>query len=134
MARLVSTAVAGVDPAIMGYGPVPATRKALDRARINAADLDLIELNEAFASESIVCIDELGLDPVAAQNIRPANISGAKASDPLGSAAILARHNLHGILVVVVASRARPAAAPTPRIRCVRCRTPHSNPAGLRLA
>jgi 3-oxoadipyl-CoA thiolase len=63
MARVVSTAVAGVDPAIMGYGPVPATRKALERAGIGVADLDLVELNEAFASQSIVCIDELGLDP-----------------------------------------------------------------------
>jgi 3-oxoadipyl-CoA thiolase len=63
MARIVSTAVAGVDPAIMGYGPVPATRKALERAGIGIDDLDLIELNEAFASQSIVCIDELGLDP-----------------------------------------------------------------------
>ena len=63
MARMLSTAVAGVDPAIMGYGPVPATRKALERAGITAADIDLIELNEAFASQSIVCIDELGLDP-----------------------------------------------------------------------
>ena len=63
MARVVSTAVAGVDPAIMGYGPVPATRKALARAGITVADLDLVELNEAFASQSIVCIDELGLDP-----------------------------------------------------------------------
>jgi 3-oxoadipyl-CoA thiolase len=63
LARVVSTAVAGVDPAIMGYGPVPATRKALARAGIEARDLDLIELNEAFASQSIVCIDELGLDP-----------------------------------------------------------------------
>jgi len=63
MARVVSTAVAGVDPAIMGYGPVPATRKALDRAGIGVDDLDLVELNEAFASQSIVCIDELGLDP-----------------------------------------------------------------------
>jgi 3-oxoadipyl-CoA thiolase len=63
LARIVSTAVAGVDPAIMGYGPVPATRKALARAGIETADLDLIELNEAFASQSIVCIDELGLDP-----------------------------------------------------------------------
>jgi acetyl-CoA acetyltransferase len=44
-------------------GPVPATRKALDRAGISVADLDLIELNEAFASQSIACIDELGLDP-----------------------------------------------------------------------
>jgi acetyl-CoA acetyltransferase family protein len=63
MARIVSTAVAGVDPAIMGYGPVPATRKALDRAGITVDDLDLVELNEAFASQSIVCIDDLGLDP-----------------------------------------------------------------------
>jgi 3-oxoadipyl-CoA thiolase len=63
MTRIVSTAVAGVDPAIMGYGPVPATRKALERAGIGVDDLDLIELNEAFASQSIVCIDELGLDP-----------------------------------------------------------------------
>ena len=63
MARIVATAVAGVDPAIMGVGPVPATRKALERAGIEVDDLDLIELNEAFASQSLVCIDELGLDP-----------------------------------------------------------------------
>jgi 3-oxoadipyl-CoA thiolase len=63
MARIVATAVAGVDPAVMGVGPVPATRKALERAGITVADLDLVELNEAFASQSIVCIDELGLDP-----------------------------------------------------------------------
>jgi 3-oxoadipyl-CoA thiolase len=63
LARIVSTAVAGVDPAVMGIGPVPATRKALDRAGIGIEDLDLVELNEAFASQSLVCIDELGLDP-----------------------------------------------------------------------
>ena len=63
MARVVSTAVAGVDPAIMGIGPVPAVRKALARAGLEASDLDLVELNEAFASQSVVCIDELGLDP-----------------------------------------------------------------------
>jgi 3-oxoadipyl-CoA thiolase len=63
MARVVATAVAGVDPAIMGIGPIPASRKALDRAGLDVADLDLIELNEAFASQSLVCIDELGLDP-----------------------------------------------------------------------
>ncbi len=63
MARIVSTAVAGVDPAIMGVGPVPATRKALARAGLTVADLDLVELNEAFASQSVVCMDELGLDP-----------------------------------------------------------------------
>jgi 3-oxoadipyl-CoA thiolase len=63
MARVVATAVAGVDPAIMGVGPVPASRKALDRAGIGVEDLDLVELNEAFASQSIVSINELGLDP-----------------------------------------------------------------------
>jgi len=63
MARVVATAVAGVDPAIMGVGPVPATRKALERAGLVASDLDLVELNEAFASQSVVCMDELGLDP-----------------------------------------------------------------------
>jgi 3-oxoadipyl-CoA thiolase len=62
-ARIVATAVAGVDPAIMGVGPVPATRKALTRAGIGVDDLDLVELNEAFASQSVVCMDELGLDP-----------------------------------------------------------------------
>jgi len=63
MARVVSTAVAGVDPATMGLGPIPATRKALDRAGLSVDDLDLVELNEAFASQSIVCMRELGLDP-----------------------------------------------------------------------
>jgi 3-oxoadipyl-CoA thiolase len=63
LARVVATAVAGVDPAVMGIGPIPATRKVLERAGLGVDDLDLIELNEAFASQSLVCIDELGLDP-----------------------------------------------------------------------
>jgi 3-oxoadipyl-CoA thiolase len=63
LARVVATAVAGVDPAVMGLGPIPATRKAIERAGLTVADLDLIELNEAFASQSIVCMRELGLDP-----------------------------------------------------------------------
>jgi 3-oxoadipyl-CoA thiolase len=62
MARILATAVAGVDPAVMGLGPIPATRKALDRAGLTVADLDLVELNEAFASQSVACIRELGLD------------------------------------------------------------------------
>lgn len=65
LARIVATAVAGVDPSCMGIGPIPATRKALARAGLTVADLDLVELNEAFASQSIVCIRELGLDPAA---------------------------------------------------------------------
>ena len=63
IARVVSMAVAGVDPAIMGIGPVPATRKALERAGLKIEDIGLVELNEAFASQSIACIRELELDP-----------------------------------------------------------------------
>jgi 3-oxoadipyl-CoA thiolase len=63
MARVVSMAVAGVDPSIMGIGPVPATQKALQRAGLSVADLGLIELNEAFASQSLACMNDLGLDP-----------------------------------------------------------------------
>lgn len=62
MARVVSMAIAGVDPSIMGIGPVPATQKALQRAGIAVKDIDLIELNEAFAAQSIACIKDLGLD------------------------------------------------------------------------
>jgi 3-oxoadipyl-CoA thiolase len=61
-ARIVACAVAGVDPAYMGLGPIPATRKALQRAGLKVRDLDLVELNEAFASQSLQCIRELGLD------------------------------------------------------------------------
>jgi len=60
--RIVSMASAGVDPAIMGIGPVPATKKALQRAGLKIDDIGLVELNEAFASQSIACIKELGLD------------------------------------------------------------------------
>lgn len=63
MARYIGSAVAGVEPDSMGLGPIPATRKVLDRAGLTVEDLDLIELNEAFASQSIACIDALGLDP-----------------------------------------------------------------------
>jgi acetyl-CoA C-acetyltransferase len=62
LARVVSMAVAGVPPEIMCIGPIPATRKALQRAGLTVNDLDLIELNEAFASQSIACMRELGLD------------------------------------------------------------------------
>jgi 3-oxoadipyl-CoA thiolase len=63
MARLVSSAVAGVDPATMGLGPIPASRKALERAGLSVADIDLVELNEAFAAQAIPVMRELGLDP-----------------------------------------------------------------------
>lgn len=63
LAVVKSMAVAGVDPAIMGIGPVPSTSKALKRAGLKTGDLDVIELNEAFASQALACIRELGLDP-----------------------------------------------------------------------
>jgi len=63
IARIVATAVAGVDPGVMGLGPIPATRKVLKRAGLSIGDMDLIELNEAFASQAIACIRELELDP-----------------------------------------------------------------------
>jgi 3-oxoadipyl-CoA thiolase len=63
MARLLSSAVAGVDPATMGLGPIPASRKALDRAGLSVADLDLVELNEAFAAQALPVMRELELDP-----------------------------------------------------------------------
>lgn len=63
LARVVSMAVAGVDPSVMGTGPIPATRKALERAGLTVDDLDLVELNEAFAAQSLACVRELGLDP-----------------------------------------------------------------------
>jgi 3-oxoadipyl-CoA thiolase len=80
MARIVSMAVAGVDPSIMGIGPVPATRKALQRAGLNADQLDLVELNEAFAAQSIACIRELEL------NIDKVNVNGGSIAigHPLG--------------------------------------------------
>jgi len=63
LARIVSMAVAGVDPAIMGVGPIPASQKAMKRAGLSSKDIGLVELNEAFASQSIVCTQELGFDP-----------------------------------------------------------------------
>jgi acetyl-CoA C-acetyltransferase len=80
MAKIKSMAVAGVDPAIMGIGPVPATQKALIRAGLQVADLDLIELNEAFAAQSLACINELELD------INKINVNGGSIAigHPLG--------------------------------------------------
>jgi acetyl-CoA C-acetyltransferase/3-oxo-5,6-didehydrosuberyl-CoA/3-oxoadipyl-CoA thiolase len=63
LARVVSTAAAGVDPSVMGIGPVPATQKALKRAGLNFEQIDLAELNEAFASQSLACLQELQINP-----------------------------------------------------------------------
>ncbi len=62
LARFVGSAAAGVDPRVMGIGPVPAVRKLLARTGVQVGDLDLVELNEAFASQSLAVIRELGLD------------------------------------------------------------------------
>jgi acetyl-CoA C-acetyltransferase len=62
LARILSYVSTGVDPKIMGIGPVPAVRKVLDRARLSIGDIDLFELNEAFASQSIAVVRELGID------------------------------------------------------------------------
>ncbi len=84
MAKIVSMAVAGVDPAIMGIGPVPATQKALQRAGLKIGDIDLIELNEAFASQSLACIKELELD------INKVNVNGGSIAigHPLGCSGV----------------------------------------------
>src|SRR6202140_3323880 len=68
LARILAAASAGVDPSLMGLGPIPASRKALHRAGLKTEDLDVVELNEAFASQVIACMRDLGLDP---QQVNP---------------------------------------------------------------
>lgn len=84
MAMVKAMAVAGVDPAVMGIGPVPATQKALQRAGLTVSELDLIELNEAFASQSIACIHDLGLD------LEKVNVNGGAIAlgHPLGCSGV----------------------------------------------
>jgi 3-oxoadipyl-CoA thiolase len=84
IARIVSMGVCGVDPAIMGMGPVPASSKALQRAGLSVDDLDLIELNEAFASQSLACIKELNLD-TAKVNVNGGSIA---IGHPLGCSGV----------------------------------------------
>lgn len=81
LARVVASAVAGVDPSYMGLGPIPATQKALKRAGLKIEDMDVIELNEAFAAQALSCIRELGMDPVKV------NVNGGAIAigHPLGS-------------------------------------------------
>ena len=81
MARLVSYALAGVDPLHMGIGPVPATKLALERAGLSVADLDVVEANEAFAAQACAVIQELGLDPA---KVNP-NGSGISLGHPIGA-------------------------------------------------
>ncbi|QNP59799.1 thiolase family protein [Paenacidovorax monticola] len=96
LARIRSFATVGVDPAVMGIGPIPATRKALARAGLTAADLDVVEINEAFSSQALACIRDLGLD-MATVNIdggglaigHPLGATGARITGK--AAALLAR-------------------------------------------
>ena len=81
IASVKSMAVAGVDPSIMGIGPVPASKKALERAGLSVKDLGLVELNEAFASQSIACMRDLGLEP----SIVNVNGGAIAIGHPLGS-------------------------------------------------
>ncbi|OCS47857.1 beta-ketothiolase BktB [Ralstonia pickettii] len=85
LARLVSYGHAGVDPKIMGIGPVPATRKALERAGLSVKDLDVIEANEAFAAQACAVTKELGLDPA---KVNP-NGSGISLGHPIGATGAL---------------------------------------------
>jgi len=84
LARVISMGVAGVDPAIMGLGPVPASQKAIYRAGLSLNDIELIELNEAFASQSIACIHDLGLD------LQKINVNGGSIAlgHPLGCSGV----------------------------------------------
>ena len=81
LVRVVASAVAGLDPSYMGLGPIPATQKVLARAGLKIEDIDLFELNEAFAAQSIPCIRELGIDP-AKVNVNGGSIA---MGHPLGS-------------------------------------------------
>ncbi len=81
LARVVATSVAGVDPSVMGIGPIPAIRKLLERTGLGAKEIDRVELNEAFASQAVACIRELGLNP-ATTNIHGGAIA---LGHPLGA-------------------------------------------------
>jgi 3-oxoadipyl-CoA thiolase len=108
LARVVSTAVAGVDPSVMGMGPVPATARALERAGLDIGQIDLIELNEAFASQSIACMRELRLDP-ARVNVNggaialghPLGMSGARLMTMLAHE-LVARSARYGLATMCI--------------------------------
>jgi 3-oxoadipyl-CoA thiolase len=84
LARIVAAASAGVDPSVMGLGPIPASRKALARAGLRAGDLDCVELNEAFASQVIACMRDLELDP---KRVNP-NGGAIALGHPLGASGV----------------------------------------------
>ena len=85
MARIVAYAFAGVDPNYMGIGPVPASRKALEKAGLKASDMDVVEANEAFAAQACAVTQDLGLDPA---KVNP-NGSGISLGHPIGATGAL---------------------------------------------
>jgi len=109
LARYVSYAAAGVDPRLMGYGPVPAMRKALEKAGLTLADMDLIEINEAFAAQTLACVKELGIDQ-SKLNVNggaialghPLGMSGARISVTLVHE-MLKRGSKYGIAAICIA-------------------------------
>jgi 3-oxoadipyl-CoA thiolase len=84
LARILAAASAGVDPSVMGLGPIPASQKALARAGLKAGDIDCVELNEAFASQVIACVRDLGLDP---KRVNP-NGGAIALGHPLGASGV----------------------------------------------
>jgi acetyl-CoA acetyltransferase family protein len=84
LARILSAASAGVDPSVMGLGPIPASKKAMQRAGLKTSDLDVIELNEAFASQVIACVKDLDLDP---DRVNP-NGGAIALGHPLGASGV----------------------------------------------
>jgi acetyl-CoA C-acetyltransferase len=108
LARVLGYASTGVDPAIMGIGPVPAVRKVLDRAGLKADDVDLFELNEAFAAQSLAVVRELGIDP-ATVNVNggaialghPIGASGARVLTTLAHA-LKARNLRYGVAALCI--------------------------------
>ena len=97
MARLVGYAHAGVEPELMGLGPIPATRLVLKRAGLTVADLDVIESNEAFAAQACAVAQELGFDPAEGQSQRLRDLTGSS-SGPAGAIiATKAIHELHRV-------------------------------------
>ena len=109
LARYVAYAAAGVDPRLMGYGPVPSMRKALEKAGLTLADMDLIEINEAFAAQTLACVKELGIDQTklnvnggAIALGHPLGMSGARISVTLIHE-MLKRGSKYGIAAICIA-------------------------------
>ena len=132
MGRLVAYAHAGVDPKIMGIGPVPATRLALQRAGLTLADIDVIESNEAFAAQACAVAKDLGFDP-AKTNPNGSGISlghpvGATGDDPDGEGAVRAGAHRRPLRAGHDVHRRRPGHRGDLRTGIVRCHCEEAKP------